>query len=155
MIVRPFNHTGPRQSSDLVCADFSRQVAMIEKGMKEPVMTVGNLFPIKDFTDVRDVVRGYLPALLEGTVGHVYNICSGRGVTIRSILETLVALSGREIEVVEEARRKRAAEVPEIVGDPSRFRRLTGWDPSIPLERTLGDILDSWRRQLGGTGQDN
>ena len=155
VIVRPFNHTGPRQSPDFVCSDFSRQVAMIEKGMKEPVMSVGNLFPTRDFTDVRDVVRAYYRALIEGVVGEVYNICSAKGETIRRILETLVAYSGRDIRIHEQAGRKRATDIPEIIGDFSRFQRLTGWKPAIPLEQTLRDMLETWRRRLDGTGEDN
>jgi GDP-4-dehydro-6-deoxy-D-mannose reductase len=151
ILLRPFNHTGPRQNPDFVCADFSRQVARIEKGLKPPIMTVGNLFPVRDFTDVRDMVKGYYQAFEKGEVGEVYNLCSSRGVTIRKVLETLLEHSSKEIKIVEESRRKRSAEIPEVIGDFSKFHKLTGWKPEIPLSHTLSDMFESWSEEIDST----
>lgn len=143
--VRAFNHTGPRQSVDFVASRFARQIAEIEAGTREPVLTVGNLTAIRDFTDVRDVVRAYFLAATRGEPGEVYNVGSGRGRRIDEILTMLVGLSRVPVMIREDAALLRPLDIPELVADASRLARQTGWVPQIPLERTLSDLLDYWR----------
>jgi GDP-4-dehydro-6-deoxy-D-mannose reductase len=142
---RGFNHTGPRRGPVFVCSDFAKQVVDIERGVREPVMAVGNLDARRDFTDVRDMVRGYWLALEKGKSGAVYNICTGRSWSIREILEMLIRLSGIEVEVRTDTGRLRPSDVPLLEGDNTLFRTDTGWEPTYTLERTLSDLLDFWR----------
>jgi GDP-4-dehydro-6-deoxy-D-mannose reductase len=143
---RGFNHTGPRRGPVFVCSDFAKQIVDIERGIREPVMAVGNLDARRDFTDVRDMVRGYWLALEKGKAGAVYNICSGRSWSIREILDMLIRLSGVEVEVRTDTGRLRPSDVPLLEGDNSLFRADTGWEPTITMEQTLGDLLDFWRK---------
>ncbi|MCU0638861.1 MAG: GDP-mannose 4,6-dehydratase [Candidatus Krumholzibacteria bacterium] len=142
---RGFNHTGPRRAPVFVCSDFARQIIDIEKGLKQPVMEVGNLDAKRDFTDVRDMVRAYWLSLEKGTPGSVYNICTGRSYSIREILAKLVEISGVRVDVRTDKGRLRPSDVPLLEGDNSAFRKDTGWEPVIPIEKTLADLLDFWR----------
>ncbi len=150
--VRPFNHTGPGQSPTFVCSDFARQVARIEIGAAPPVLRVGSLGVVRDFSDVRDVVRGYALLCAGGVAGEVYNLCSGVGTSVARIVEILTAASATQIEIVEERGRVRRREIPEIVGSADRAAAL-GWSPEIPLDRTLRDLLAYWRRRVADERQ--
>lgn len=145
--VRPFNHTGPGQSPDFVCSDFARQIARIETGAVPPVLRVGNLSVVRDFSDVRDIVRGYALLSACGTAGEVYNLCSGTGSSIGRIIELLTAASTVRIEVVEERGRVRHREVAAVVGSAERAVAL-GWRPQIALEVTLRELLADWRTRI-------
>jgi len=146
--MRPFNHTGPGRPDRFVASSFARQLAEMEAGLRPPELHVGNLDAIRDFTDVRDVVRAYRLAAERCTPGGAYNVCSGRPVAVREILEILVSLSTVEPHVMVDPERMRPADIPELWGSAERLHRATGWAPSIPLERTLGDLLEGWRRRL-------
>ena len=146
--LRPFNHTGPRQEPRYVCSDFARQVAEAEAGQREPVIRVGNLDVWRDFSDVRDIARGYVLALERGRPGAVYNLCAGRGVRIGDILDRLVGLARTSIRVEVDPARWRTADNPWFLGCGERARRELGWVATIPLERTLRDLLDFWRERL-------
>jgi len=145
---RAFNQTGPGQSPDFVVSDFARQVALIEAGRAEPVIRVGNLEARRDFSDVRDLARAYWGLLEKGEPGGVYNVCSGRVLSVREILDMLLGLSGRDIEILQDEKKMRPLDIPVLRGDNSRMRSVTGWEPSIPVERTLADVLDWWRGQV-------
>jgi GDP-4-dehydro-6-deoxy-D-mannose reductase len=142
---RGFNHTGPRRGEVFVSSNFAKQVARIEAGLQRPVLEVGNLDAVRDFTDVRDIVRGYWLAARGGTPGEVYNLASGRGIAIRELVDRLCALSGVAIEIRVDPARLRPSDVEVLIGDSAKFRAETGWEPEIPLERTLADLLDYWR----------
>lgn len=145
---RAFNHTGPRRGHVFVCSDFSKQIAEIEKGVRSPVMTVGNLEAQRDFTDVRDVVKAYELALLKGVPGEVYNICSGQARTIQSVLDSLLKMTEKEIEIKRDPDKMRPSDVSILQGDCSKFKEATGWQPTIPFEKTLKDTLDFWRERI-------
>jgi GDP-4-dehydro-6-deoxy-D-mannose reductase len=145
---RGFNHTGPRRGEVFMTSNLSRQIAEIEKGVREPVVLVGNMEAVRDFTDVRDMVRAYWLALERGEPGEVYNICSGRGYTVRNVLETLLGLTSTRVEVRQDPERLRPSDVQILLGDCSRFRQATGWQPTIPFEVTLKDLLDYWRHRV-------
>lgn len=142
---RGFNHTGPRRGPVFVCSDFAKQIVDIERGRREPVIHVGNLDAKRDFTDVRDMVRAYYLSLEKGKAGEVYNICREKNWTIREILDMLVGLSNVEIKVEVDPARLRPSDVPVLLGDCSKFRKDTGWNPEIPFEKTLSDIIEFWR----------
>ncbi|MCB9514143.1 MAG: GDP-mannose 4,6-dehydratase [Candidatus Latescibacteria bacterium] len=145
---RGFNHTGPRRPSVFVCSDFARQVVEIERGMRAPSLRVGNLDARRDFTDVRDTVRGYWLALTKGKPGEVYNVATGRSWAIREVLDMLVDFAGVKVEIGEDPERLRPSDVPRLEGDATRLREATGWAPTIPFEQTLRDLLDYWRERL-------
>jgi GDP-4-dehydro-6-deoxy-D-mannose reductase len=145
---RGFNHTGPRRGDVFVSSNFSRQIATIEKGKKEPVIEVGNLEARRDFTDVRDMVRGYWLSLEKGEAGEVYNLGSGKDVTIRHMLDILLSMSDIDIEVRQDPSRMRPSDVEVLLADATKFTSLTGWKAEIPLEKTLEDLLDYWRERV-------
>ncbi len=145
--VRAFNHTGPGQRPDFVCSDFARQIARIEAGLAPPVLRVGDLKAERDFSDVRDIVRGYTLLAERGTPGEAYNLCAGVATSVGAIVEMLAAESGAAIQCREERGRLRAHEVPTVVGSAARAAAL-GWSAAIPLRQTLRDLLQSWRQRL-------
>ena len=145
---RGFNHTGPRRGEVFVTSNFAKQVASIEAGLVPPVIRVGNLDAVRDFTDVRDMVRAYWLAVNHATPGEVYNIASGSGVTIRELLDRLLALSSTDVKIETDPERLRPSDVEVLLGDASKFREATGWEPQIPFDQTLRDTLDYWRQKL-------
>lgn len=147
-IFRPFNHIGPGQSPSFVVSDFARQVAKIFLSLAEPKVHVGDIDVYRDFTDVRDIVRGYRLIYENFTPGCIYNLASGSVVAIREILEELIALSQKSIEIVRDPARFRKAEAKKIQVDISRFKEATGWAPRIPLKKTLRDVFEYWVKKL-------
>jgi len=145
---RAFNHTGPRRGEVFVCSSFAKQIAEIEAGIKKPILLVGNLEAIRDFTDVRDMVKAYWLAVLKGKPGEVYNIASGRGVKISWVLDKLLSFSKVKITVKKDPARMRPSDVPILIGEAKKFRKQTGWEPKIKLEQTLKDILNYWRKRV-------
>jgi GDP-4-dehydro-6-deoxy-D-mannose reductase len=148
VLTRTFHHTGPGRGEAFAESSFARQIAEIECGLRPPVIEVGNLDAVRDFTDVRDVVRAYRLLLEKGRAGEAYNVCSGRGRRIREVLDALVARSRARVEVRVDPARLRPSDVPAQVGDPARLASDTGWRPEIPLERSLSDLLDDWRARV-------
>jgi len=143
--VRPFNHIGPRQSTSFVVAAIARRIAEIEKGKHEAIISVGNLTPKRDFTDVRDMIRAYVLAIEKGEFGQVYNIGSERSYRISEILDSLIKLSKSKIKVRIDKNLLRPVDIPELLCDATKFRKLTNWHPDIPIDITLKDTLDYWR----------
>ena len=149
---RAFNHEGPRRGDVFVTSNFARQIAEIEAGGREPTILVGNLKAVRDYTDVRDIVRGYWLLLERGDPGQVYNLCSGRGWAIQEILDFLLGESiNTSIRVREDPARLRPSDVPVLIGDCSRLTAL-GWKPRIPFEQTLRDLLGYWRERARRSG---
>jgi GDP-4-dehydro-6-deoxy-D-mannose reductase len=147
MMVRAFNHIGPGQSPIFVLSDFCRQVAEIEAGKREPVIRVGNLSARRDFTDVRDVVRAYVLLIQSGTPGETYNVGSGTAVPIRELLDMVIAQSKVKIEVRVDESKLRPIDVPIIEADITKLQQVTGWGRKIPLEQTIQETLDYWRKK--------
>jgi len=146
--VRPFNHIGPRQAEGFVAPAFAKQIALIEAGQQEPVIRVGNLDVQRDFSDVRDVVRAYHLAVTRGQPGQVYNIGSGQPRAVKALLETLLSLSAMPIRVEIDPARMRPSDTPVAYCDASKLRAATGWEPRVPFEQTLRDVLDDWRVRI-------
>jgi GDP-4-dehydro-6-deoxy-D-mannose reductase len=134
--------------SSYVCSGFARQVAEIDLRLRPPRVMVGNLNVRRDFSDVRDIVRGYYLLLENGEAGEVYQLCSGVAVSIESILYRLIALSSHPIQVAVDDTRLRAEESPVICGDPSKALRAVGWQPQYDLQATLGDLKLYWEAEL-------
>lgn len=151
VIARPFNHAGPRQSPRYVLASLAQQVAEVEAGLKDAV-EVGNLDVIRDYTDVRDVVRGYRLLAEAGTPGEVYNLGTGRGLKLADALEAFRSLATRPIEVRIDPARFRAVDLPYLVADASKLKAAVGWEPLIPTERTLADMLADARARVAVRG---
>ena len=148
LLSRPFNHTGPRQSPTYAAPSFAQQIALIEKGRARPEIVVGNLDASRDLHDVRDTVRAYAAIVDRGTPGRVYNVCAGQAFRIRDVLDRLVALSRVPVTVTVDPARYRPSDNLVLWGDPSRIERELGWKPEIPLDRTLADLLDYWRKEI-------
>ena len=145
---RAFNQTGPGERDSFVASSVARQIAEIEAGLRPPTIAVGRTDTLRDFSDVRDIVRGYWLAATRGRPGEAYNLASGRAVPIQAIVDGLVALSRVDVEVEQDPARMRPADVPIQVGDASKARRELGWEAAIPLDRTLADLLEHWRDAL-------
>ena len=143
--VRPFPHIGPGQQTGFVTADFASQIAAIERAVKEPVVTVGNLEAQRHFTDVRDVVRSYRLLMEHGSIGEVYHVASVEAFSIQYVLDELLKLSTVTIEVKQDPERMRPSDIPVLDGDASKLRQATVWQPTIPLADSLRDILAWWR----------
>lgn len=145
---RGFNHTGPRRGDVFVTSNFAKQIAEIEAKLKEPIIYVGNLEAKRDFTDVRDMVKGYWLALDKGEPGEVYNISSAKLYSIKQVLDMLLQLTNAKIEIKVDPNRLRPSDVPILLGDNTKFRNKTGWEPSINFKQTLIDLLNYWRNKI-------
>ncbi|WP_312447521.1 GDP-mannose 4,6-dehydratase [Lacrimispora sp.] len=148
MMVRAFNHIGPNQTPQFVVSDFCKQIAEIENGSQEPVVRVGNLGARRDFTDVRDIVRAYVLLIEKGVPGELYNVGSGQAVSIREILDKIIQFSDTPVSVEIDPAKMRPVDVHVIEADITKLKKCTGWFPVIPLETTLKETLDYWRREL-------
>ena len=144
IIARPFNHIGPGQRSDFVVSDFAKQCVAIKNGCQPPVIATGDIDVFRDFTDVRDVVKAYACLLEHGVNGEFYNVCSGKGVLIRDILQQLIEFSGLPIDVVTDPARLRKTDIQKTYGSYAKILDTTDWKPEISLERSLLDIFNYW-----------
>lgn len=147
-LARPFNHFGPRQDPSFATSGFARTIAEIEAGRLAPRIPVGNLEPMRDLTDVRDTVRAYQRILERGVPGRPYNVCSGRAVRVRDLLDAMLAKARVPIEVVVDPSRYRPNDLPIVVGDPGRLMSELAWSPAIPADQTIDDLLGYWRDRL-------
>lgn len=145
---RGFNHTGPRRGEVFSESTFAKQIAEIEKGVREPVVYVGNLDAERDYTDVRDMVSAYYTAVKQCTPGEVYNICSGKTWKIKKVLDFLISQSKKKVTVKEDPSRMRPSDVSILLGDCSKFTQKTRWRTTIPFEQTLTDLLNYWRKKV-------
>ena len=148
VVTRGFNHTGPRRGLIFVTSSFARQIAEIEAGQKDAVLHVGDLTSKRDWTDVRDMVRAYWVALEKAEPGEAYNIGSGRTWSVREMLDILLSHSTARVVIQEDPERLRPSDVPILWADTGKFRQATGWEPRIPFETTMLDLLDYWRARV-------
>ena len=145
---RAFNHEGPRRGDVFVTSNFARQIAEIEAGVRDPIIYVGDLTPRRDYSDVRDVVRGYWMLMEQGEPGEVYNLCSGKSWAIQQVLDFLLDQARvKGITVQTDPARLRPSDVMVLEGDPTKMEKATGWKVEIPFERTLKDLLAYWRQR--------
>jgi GDP-4-dehydro-6-deoxy-D-mannose reductase len=146
---RPFNHTGDGQLPNFVLPSIAKQFAEIESRLRPPKLSLGNVAVGRDFTDVRDVVRGYCLLLENGKMSEVYNVCSGTAVRLSDIIKMFQAISGIDITIEIDQNKVRLGEVADIYGDPQKLQTETGWQREIPLTKTLNDLMNYWRVQCG------
>jgi GDP-4-dehydro-6-deoxy-D-mannose reductase len=146
--VRAFNHLGPGQSDKFLAPSLAARIARNERDGGDEV-PIGNMTPRRDVTDVRDVVRAYRLLMAVGEPGAVYNVCRGTAVSVRQIAEALLGMARRPMRLVSDPELQRPVDIPVLVGDNSALRAATGWEPTIPLDRTLTDVLEDWRARLG------
>jgi GDP-4-dehydro-6-deoxy-D-mannose reductase len=142
--VRPFNHTGQGQRADFVCPDFARQLVAVARGARPPLLSVGDLELVRDFSDVRDVVAAYVAAWEHGAPSEAYNVCSGIGRTVRSVLDELSAIVGVQVRTEVAGERLRRVSVPAIVGSADKLRAATGWAPRYDWRETLTAVVADW-----------
>jgi GDP-4-dehydro-6-deoxy-D-mannose reductase len=147
VITRSFNHIGPGQKDNFVISSFAKQIIEIKKG-KKAVLQVGNIDVIRDFLDVRDVVKAYMLLLESGRSGQVYNICSGKGHSLKQVLDMMMMIAGVEIEYHINKDLIRPADNPVIIGSHDKIKKECGWQPGISLEKSLADILQYWEKEL-------
>lgn len=145
--VRPFNHLGPGQSEQFVAPALAARIARAERDGQDSI-AVGSLSARRDLTDVRDIVRAYRLLVSEGEPGEVYNVCSGRDLAIQELADHLVGMARRPIEVAPDPALLRPIDLPVLRGDPTKLRQATGWEPEIPIEQTLADLLDDMRMRV-------
>jgi GDP-4-dehydro-6-deoxy-D-mannose reductase len=145
IVTRSFNHLGPRQSAAFAAPSMARQIALMENGLVDPVIKVGNLDAQRDLTDVRDMVRAYVALMKEGTPSTVYNVSSGFARSMASVLDALVARARVTVRVEADPSLLRPNDTRVVLGDSTRLRAATGWRPQIPFEQTLDDLLNYWR----------
>jgi len=148
LLARPFNHAGPGQSPAYATSAFAQQIAEIEAGRREAVLRVGNLDAKRDITDVRDTVRAYHALIERGAVRRPYNVCSGKTYSMRALLDVLLSLARVHVRVETDPARLRPSDTPVVHGSHARLTADTGWQPQIPIERTLSDLLDHWRARV-------
>lgn len=148
LVARSFNHAGPRQDDRFVIASFAKQIAMIEAGLQKPVMKVGDLSAKRDFSDVRDIVNGYRLMALKGKPGEIYQLCSGRAISIKRMLDILLTQTEKTVSVKTDKSRLRKADIPLLKGSYRKAARVLGFRPTISLERTLADTINYWRDRL-------
>lgn len=145
---RGFNHTGPRRGEVFICSNFAKQIVEIERKKREPVIYVGNLEAKRDFTDVRDMARAYWLSLEKGEDGDVYNLGTGKTYSIKEVLDMLLAISKVDVKIEVDPDRLRPSDVPVLLSDSSKFKKLTGWEPRIPFSQSLQDLLEYWRQRV-------
>jgi GDP-4-dehydro-6-deoxy-D-mannose reductase len=146
---RPFNHIGPAQSPQFAVANFARQIAAIERDQQPPLLETGNLSPLRDLTDVRDIVRAYLLLMEQGQTGEVYNIASGEAYSMQAVLERLLSFAQVKVQVRRQEHLVRATETAAVRGNYTKIRNATGWAPRLSLEQSLADTLAYWRSAVG------
>ena len=144
----PFTHTGPGQLPGFLSPDIASQIVEIEKGIKDPVVATGDLSSKRDIGDVRDVVRAYRLLLEKGKAGERYIISTGKSIPVKDIVEKLVSLAKIKIELTIDPSRSRPSDIPDLIGSHQKLTEATGWQPEIPLDKTLQDLLD-WYRTKG------
>ncbi len=142
---RPFNHIGTRQTSDFAIPAFAKQIVAVEKG-EQQVLKVGSLDATRDFTSVQDVVRAYILLMEKGEVGQVYNIGSGSGIQIKTVVEKLISLSTTAITMETDPDRIRPLDAPGLIADNRKIRAL-GWEPTVPIDTELANVIEEWRKK--------
>lgn len=148
LLTRPFNHIGPRQQPTYAAPAFAQQIALIERGRMRAEIVVGNLDASRDLHDVRDTVRAYAAIAERGEPGRIYNVCAGQAFKIRDVLDRLVRMSRVKVTITVDPDRYRPSDNLIVWGDRTRIERELGWAPAIPLDRTLKDLLDYWRKEI-------
>lgn len=148
IVARTFNDIGPGQSCRFSVSDFCRQAVCIENGLQEPILKAGNPNTQRDFTDIRDLVRAFFLLALKGRPGEVYNVGRGHAYSIREVLEIIQRKINKSTGIYIDPNRIRPIDIPKIEADVTKLKNDTGWEASIPLEKTIDDMMEYWRNHL-------
>ncbi len=148
IMARSFNHIGPGQSERFAVSDFARQIVEIKLGLREPKLVVGDIDVTRDFTDVRDVIHAYELLIRKGRNGEIYNVCSGKERSVRSLVERLLLLAGVEVSIVQDPNRLRPSEQRRAYASNKKLQHHTGWQPELELDDSLKDLLKYWEKNL-------
>lgn len=148
VLLRLFNHTGPGQSDTFVLGSFSKQLAEMKLGLREPIIKVGNLEAKRDFIDIRDVCEAYNMVSNDDSIGEAYNVCSGNEYKIKDLLQTLIKISGLDVKVEIDSARLRKVDIPTFFGSYKKIKDKFKWEPHISIEQTLQDMFDWWIENL-------
>lgn len=148
IIARPFNHIGPNQSERFVVSSFAKQIIEVELGLRKPVISTGDIDTTRDFLDVRDVANAYKLLLEKGVNSDIYNVCSGTETTVRSIINTMFEITGVDAKIEIDNNKLRPNEQKRVYASFEKIKKITGWEPKIPLKQSLTDILNYWRKKL-------
>lgn len=148
VIARPFNHTGPGQAKDFVCSSFANQIAAMDEKSEKKLFT-GNIDVKRDFLDVRDVVDAYFDLLQQGISGEEYNVCSGRAISIREVIQLLFQQTNlSNYEIIIDPKKLRKNDIPIRIGDNKKIYERTGWSPKISIEQTMRDLFLYWKENM-------
>jgi GDP-4-dehydro-6-deoxy-D-mannose reductase len=153
VVSRGFNHTGPRRGQVFATSSFAKQIAEIEAGLRPPIIDVGDLDSQRDWTDTRDMVRAYWLATERGEPGEVYNIGRGKCMRIGDMLDTLLSHTSMDISKEQDASRMRPSDVRLLWANVDKFRAATDWEPTIPFDQTMADLLGYWRERVRVLGR--
>ncbi len=148
IITRAFNHAGPWQSDQFVVSNWAKQIAMIEKEKQEPIIKTGDQRNARDFTDVRDVVRAYWLVSNKGKTGEIYNVCSGKTITLKQLMAIFLKQAKKKIKVEVDASKIREQDIRPVRASYAKLKSVTEWKPEIPLQKTVADTLDYWRARV-------
>ena len=148
VVTRGFNHTGPRRGQVFATSSFAKQIAEIEAGLRKPVIEVGDLESRRDWTDTRDMVRAYWLATERGEPGEVYNVGRGTCIAVGDMLDVLLSQSSVEIAKEQDPSRMRPSDVRLLWANVDKFKKATAWEPVIPFDRTMADLLNYWRERV-------
>lgn len=148
LIARTFNLLGPGLSPALLASSLARQIAQAELKQSSGPILIGNLWPRRDYVDVRDAVKAYMALMMAGQAGLVYNVCAGRSHSVQDCLDVLLNLALQPVQVQQDPSRMRTEEIADQIGDPSRLHAAVGWKAINPFEQSLADLLDNWRAIL-------
>lgn len=148
VIARPFNHTGPRQKPSFVCSSLAKQIVALQKNSSNKILKVGNVKARRDFTDVRDIVRGYwMLSQIDNKTNYIFNLCSGNIFSIEEIITLYEEITGMKFELYVEPKRLRGYDIQLLAGNHSAITHSVGWKPSIPFKQTLIDLLNYWKEK--------
>lgn len=148
IVSRAFNHTGPRRGEEFLTSKIAKKLAQVKLGQSEPVIELGNMEAVRDFTDVRDTISAYMLLTLDGMPGEVYNIGTGKGWSIQQVFDTLTIVSGVRIRIEQNPKFMRPSDVPLLICDASKIRNHLGWEPTIEFETTMMDLFNHWVERL-------
>lgn len=146
---RSFNHIGAYQNENFVIGSFMKQISeQLQEGKKHIKLITGDVEVIRDFTDVRDVVRAYYLLLQEGKQGETYNVCSNKGYRLKDLIQLFSQLTDTQITCVPNPEHLRPSENKEIIGSYDKIHQKTGWRPEITIEQSITDLLDYWKMKI-------
>ncbi|MBV9329059.1 MAG: GDP-mannose 4,6-dehydratase [Chloroflexi bacterium] len=148
IVTRGFNHTGPRRGQVFATSSFAKQIAQIEAGLQDPVLQGGDLDSKRDWTDTRDMVRAYWLAAERGTPGEVYNVGRGTCMRVGEMLDILLSHTSAPISIEQDPSRMRPSDVRLLWANVDKFKKATNWEPTIPFEKTMADLLEYWRDRI-------